>query len=472
MRGCAVAALLMALPAHAQESAPAATEEAKAIDLYTRAAEDAKVFAFDFGVPSSPALTLLDADKHKLTQSNSLKPFVLSLPDVFNADETGQSIALDVAPAYFLTAPREQTYARYRSDRLRPLLFRTRLAVAAYEGVADDDVDKQVPSRLALGVSTSLLSSSDPILARMPGSSEPAFGACVQAASPAVYAGIVEARIERTAAEVALAKERVEAFASSERLSEELRRPGLDAASRSQLEQRIAAASARMVAIDEQLGSLRAPREAARRAVFDKSEGAKRLGRCVEVAALAARLGADLDFGAGTVWSGTPGKIARLRSGSQVVWASFRTALAPPSPAGAGFEAMDAWVDAVDRWFMIGVSARAGFDEIVATGDAARPLIRSDGFSGWIGLERYTKTSRFTLQIGRQWIEPRLDMDEAFGGARFRYLGSFDYQLGATGAWFGVAYGKASGTGVLADDETVKVSLSFTTPDARNIFGR
>ena len=125
-----------AAQAQAQES-----EAEKAFEIINREAKDKDVFVFDFAVPSSPGLTLLGVDKDKITQSNSLKPFVLSLPGILASDGEGRAVALDGSIGSLLIPDSEQRYSDYQANAL---IYRTRFNAGLYEGVDDDDDQRQI----------------------------------------------------------------------------------------------------------------------------------------------------------------------------------------------------------------------------------------------------------------------------------------------------------------------------------------
>lgn len=120
---------------------------------------------------------------------------------------------------------------------------------------------------------------------------------------------------------------------------------------------------------------------------------------------------------------------------------------------------------------MVGASGRAALGESVATGDATTPQVRADTFTAWAGLESYSTTNRFAVQIGQQKISPEGTAFDTFGGTRTVYHASFDQALGRTGLWVSLSYGKAEGTGALKSDSVARVTLTFSEPDARKIFG-
>lgn len=402
----------LCLPTEAAWAAQEATEGTsdESLRLLSEEPEDAKLFAFDYGVPSSPGLTLLGIGKDKVTQSNSLKPFVLSLPGLLSSDGDAKAVALDVSIGGTLVPLSRQTFESYAANYGRALLFRTRVNLALYRGVDDEDVTKEKPSLAAFGISSSLLNSSDPLLAPTPGSSGSAWIGCLKSAFETIRPGLPPPTGD----------------------------PDADAAA-------IAA--------------------------FKKSEASKMVPVCMKVADLAARLGPDLDAGFGIVKEGNPGRLSGFDESSEVLWGSFRTSVGVRGPERADFSAMKDWYDNFGRWFMLGFSARSGFNESITTGDEATPNIRANTFSGWAGLESYSKTNRLSLQLGRERIDPKVAGEDTFGGTRTRYLVTFDQSLGEMGLWVGLSYGKAEGEGGLKSDSTALVTLTFAAPDARKIFG-
>ena len=70
--------------------------------IANKAATNEGLFAFDYGVPESPALTLAGLADAKVTPSTSLKPFVIALPGLFGSDTS----ATTAAPRTRTSAPR------------------------------------------------------------------------------------------------------------------------------------------------------------------------------------------------------------------------------------------------------------------------------------------------------------------------------------------------------------------------------
>lgn len=477
----ALAAAAFAAAARAQETAAPATDLtreqeaaiAQLLGRFDQKAADADVFRFDYGVPDSPALTLLGLEKDKITQSNSLKPFVLALPGVISGDDSSKAIAADVSLAWLLGEDR-----RYRSytglgardlapgaperagerGTLRQLKYRTRLAAAAYGGVQDADPAKQVRSRLALGLSSSVLPDSDPVLTRLPGHTQSVFQECIRSGWPTI-----REQLAKPLAGIGLAAIEKAVLDNAADILDLRDKPKLSEAETLRLKQ-----------LEERREELKRQRDAARAesqriadAAFDRSAASRVLPACRTVADLVARTSPDLDVGVGTVWEGAPGKLSQLNDNSTVVWASFRYPLRRYLPDMAEMQdwsRLESWAAHMPGWIMLGVSGRAGFNESLPTGDAATPQVRANRYSGWVGLEWNQPDLRITGEIGREKISPKLESQSRFGGARTRYLVAADYRLGDTGLWVNLSHGEAKGVGALKDDKVTRLTFSFSDP--------
>lgn len=183
------AALILAPHAHAAEKsaekAEKATKETKAAaknpdgsdpsaeqQVLYEVKDAGGVFKFDYGVPTSPALTLMGLTADTTPPSTSLTELIVSLPTLYG--QAGQSIAIDIPAARLFEGRRHSTFDSYTggdtgrfSSKLYRIGYRTRLGLAALNGNdGGGDASKQVRSRLALGLSTSLFDSSDPLMVR------------------------------------------------------------------------------------------------------------------------------------------------------------------------------------------------------------------------------------------------------------------------------------------------------------------
>jgi hypothetical protein len=459
--------MAFAADAPAAPAAPGGASAAQqAVDVVNQAAKDANAFKFDFGVPSSPALSLLGVDQQKVTQSNSLRPFVLSLPSLVSGDQAGQAAAIDIVPAAYLIPASQQTYDTYGP---RSLLFHTRAQVGLYNGVSDKDPTKQKPSRATIGISTSFLNTNDPLLAPFPGGGESAWVSCYDSALSDIRKAVPPPPTPDGDRDLTAQLETLDD--SIQKLSAAAAVPNLAPNLKQGLEDSIATARTQYQKIDSQQKTLRKTAYDKAAKTYGASSAAQLLPECVKVANRAASLGAALDFGVGAVWNGVPGKIDGLEHANTALWASYRRSIGVRGPAGSTFLDYKDWYDNLDQWFMIGLSGRVGFDEVVATGDKTTPQIIANTYTVWLGLERYTKVDRLAAQYGVERTDPRLAAAKAFGGSRSRYLITYDRKLNDDGLWMTASYGEANGSGALKDDKTAKVTFTFTSPDAPKIFG-
>src|SRR4051794_7789609 len=109
----AIAAIMLLVPTAAQAGPGKGDKKAT---VYEQAAQTS-VFSFDYGPPASPALTLMGLSPDKISLSTTLKPFVLSLPSLF--DGSGNQVAgIDLAPLSLFRRPANQTFGIYQRNLL------------------------------------------------------------------------------------------------------------------------------------------------------------------------------------------------------------------------------------------------------------------------------------------------------------------------------------------------------------------
>lgn len=164
------------------------------------------IFSFDYGPPTSPAMTLLGLTPDKTPPSTSLTKFVVSAPSLFSK-EAGQSIAFDGAPAALFERRSESSFVNYASRGWAYRLgYRTRIGAAGLNG--DDgggDASKQIRSRIAFGLSASLLDQSDPLMTGPKG--RPLLLGCLNNLTESVQA-VLAPRQDFSDEELALAQKR------------------------------------------------------------------------------------------------------------------------------------------------------------------------------------------------------------------------------------------------------------------------
>ncbi len=507
-------------------AAPAAPASGSSINLVNETASETGVFNFDYGVPTSPALVLAGQSPDKITTSTALKPLVIQLPTA--AGSFGQTVGVDVAPGWLLPAS-SQTYDAYMrvgadglpgesiSDWAYRVAFRTHVGLAVAAGVANADPTKQQSSIISIGLSTSLLEHSDPLLAVLPGQKKTAWLSCLQGAakdldtvvngidSPdskrqAIVVSLAQfhAQIEAAKAQAAalqdksqqLDQDRAQASASRDRFNALLNGPqGRDPAlvelvrdkvstletqiqqAQSDLDQiakQEAALTAELAALVQSQTAAQAQFDAttvsdttAANQMFQKSAAAKLIPACVVEANEAATFAPNLDVGAGALWDGVPGRYTGFKQSGWVLWTSYRQPLFAP--------AITADKPKPDSYWMVGASGRASWDEVMPTNIKATPMVAANTLDVWAGLERVSLDNRFTVQVGYQWRDPTIPLP-AFDRSRFRYYFGLSQRVGpeSAGAWLQLGYGDVSHT---SNDRTVLVSVSVSPPSASSILG-
>lgn len=493
-----------------------------AIDVIDKQPADKNALFFDYGVPSSPALTLAGQSPDKISTSTALKPFVLQLPTA--AGTSGQTVGLDVAPAWLLPLS-SRTSVDYQDEQNRALrlAFRTHADLAVAQGIDNSDASKRQPSRLAFGFSSSLLDSSDPVMAPAPGTSGgSAWGQCLAMAKPQLdlamaspdspdqarisanttYNAIVRQQDALKREQEALQKERVQIVADQAQLSADRQRfanvrssSGAGTANQAAidelvadklksiddrtapLKQRLADIDKRLgelvgdldkvitdrTAANQQLGKITAADTTTRQKAFKGSEAAKLLPDCVDQANTAARYGPSWEVGGGALWNGTPGVYSHFQQSGYVAWTSYRHAIGAPALKDKNDPA------SIDSYWMAGLAARASWSEQVATDVKATPLTPADTVNVWLGLERLSATTRWSAQVGyedRRALTPLT----GFNRSRFRYFASVTQRVGPKdlGVWLQLGYGNVTET---SSDEMVSLSVLFSTPAVGDILG-
>jgi len=158
------------------------------VTLLKKDATNTGLFSFNYGPTQTPALALLNVSPTKATLYTSNTPFILAIPSLF--DSSGQtSLGIDVSPAFALqSATHLITVEDYESaGSLGRLWYRLRVELAGTSGAASTTPSKIAPSGIALGLSSSLWPSSDPITARLSDQPDPTksyFQECVSPTNP------------------------------------------------------------------------------------------------------------------------------------------------------------------------------------------------------------------------------------------------------------------------------------------------
>jgi hypothetical protein len=514
---------LFSYSAMAQDVAQPADDAKTDTSLITIVKKDANqpsIFSFDFGIPSSPAISLVGTAGDTLSSTPALKPYDFELPAAYGGTKGSQAFAADVAPAWFLLNSKKNSFDQYESRPLLQIENRTRVGAALYLGdSAGGDATKAKDSRLALGLSVSLLGSSDP-LATNNKDGRPAWITCVDDVYDSVenrvnyrdqyekilgntyvnfdpyYSDIehIVLPLRGVAARSATIPERDEIFKRASACLKdgscadfdgkgELKK-ALDASSRSPLNKDPTAGSLKIAAAIESINTSIANRvEPSSEKIANTLGLPAQLKACVANANAYARYGASLDFGGGAVWDGKPGTIDGLRKASGALWIAGRIPLITPE---------DPTVKAaLLRYWMLGGSVRAGWGETVATGAATVPKIDANTLNAWAGVENYTAAFKFSARIGYQDTQATNAAQKSFSKSGTRWAISSSVRLGdavtsllngtltaltsdtpKNGVWLNLSYGSSEGTVKTLDDKMVLVSLSFSPGDPDYLFGQ
>lgn len=481
------------------------------IILLQQKASSQNLYSFDYGIPASPALTLIGTSTDKLTPSSTLKPYDFSVPASFGGPKDSQSFTADFTPAWVLES-QQPTYDEYYQDWGVQIAHRARFSGAFYPGdKAGGDATKAKSSRLAFGANVSLLGGSDPLAVTAPGKSKSVWVDCLnnvlttpQYASLRTLADQMNANYNKAnnvlgavqAAQLDLQKNYDKAIAavrdclgvdgpclgltSTDALSTAFKLDSSsDAAKAHQIDQ-----------LFEAMGKVMTDLQTA--SVNKQGAGVSdAFTTCVQTANTAARFGSDIDIGAGVMWTGKPGAFEGFTDAAGAVW------LAGHVPIGSfnGDLASGKSGDNVEgRAIMLGGSARASWKETVATGDAVTSEGKANVIDAWLGLELYAPTFRMAAQGGYNRTHFTDIAASTFSKSGFRWQVSASARLGdvlggifntATslltghsnndqsikGAWLNATYGSSGGTTTALDDKTFLISVSFSPNDPYDLFG-
>jgi len=478
-------------PSSAAEAADG--KQRAAITFLDRAATKEGSFTFDYGVPTSPALTLTGLSPDKITTSTSLKPFVLAIPNLFSEDGA-RSLAFDASPGQLLTPLRQQRYSRYvdPGQQAHRVGFRTRIGLAVDKGQSGgEDDEKSAPSKLGLGLSTSLLDSSDPLMATDDAGNR-IWETCVAANIGALPNTVpqTESGLTRTglASDIAVAVAlRLGAAPVGQRtlthaVREDIKRIE---AKLTRLGTPVPVPDYNSPAFDTWLSAAEAILSAKLASLPadsppDDPEFAVRtaaLKACAVKASERAQSAQDLDLGFGSVWSGDEGELANFGDAAPVLWAAYKLPLrsllgrqqgSPPVSAVA------AEVVKLLQFWSVGASARYAWSDKLATADESTPEVVADVRDLWIGVERLTSSSRFAAQYG--WFDAQATESEsqAFSRSGERWLVSGAYRVSSLeqGVWLTFSYGKAESTLEGFDDEVALISIVFSPPTLSSMFAQ
>ena len=424
-------------------------------------ANDPKIFSFDYGVPESPALELSGLSTDKIKPATSLKPFVLEIPEVLGESGSG-SAALDLSMGWLTEIDGRRS--NYYTDYWKRFFTRARLGAVLYRG--DDgggDPAKAKPSKLAIGLSFSLLDASDPLTAGpdtefMYNGGETEWDRCVN--DPDNSKVIAPEEFDDVAKAI---QNDLYTLGRPDVTPDQVQKAEQDHYVRIGSSQHPAPVTAgnlreRVIAVQGLLQN----EEQTRKHVIDTSQARqKALTDCHKKASAMAEHGTDLQIGAGVVWSGTPGKLSGFDKASAAVWLSGRHRLGPPVTENSC--GSDDWN--LGSCWMVGASGRYSSGEMVATGDKLAPEFQANVTEGWIGLERVNGMSEFGGYVGYINQQASDSSDARFSGSGTRWLitadVSLDKWLNDAGVWLEGSYGNANGSVTRLDDKIAMLTLKF-----------
>jgi len=477
--------------------------------LVNTPAQNTNLFSFDYSVPNSPAMELAGLSTDKVTPANSLKPFVLSLPGLLGSDGTSTSAALDLAPAWALGDP-DTIIAEYEKPNAwaERIWYRTRFGVALTKGdTGGSDPTKAVPSRMAIGLSFSLLDGSDPVMARTsndyelkdpndknsPRINDSHWLHCltinfdkwapdarsdlrdIDAANVYITNLSGNANAGKPLQDIKFGMYQGKPLvgkAGLERIMEIANQYGVTGAgelpaaddprwnsgsSRAEVLKTLRAAFAQKKTDITNGDSWKAHQQASQDAIV----------ACQKEASDVAQHGADLQIGAGVVLQGAPGTLSNLNDPNGAVWIAGRLpfsdifgsdGLCDPTTVGATRSELACWT--------IGGSGRYSAGEMDATGDTTTPMFKANVAEGWIGIERIDTSMKVGGYFGYMDQSAVNVADKAFSksGTRWLFSGAYSLSNWVNGLWVVGSYGNANGSTTTLNDKVALLSLTFGPP--------
>lgn len=462
---------------------------------------------FAYGVPSSPALAIAGLKASDVTKINEVQKFALSVPSALNGDGD-TAIAIDLRPALFVT---DRAFDYTKDNLVRKWVQRSVVSLAIQEGKSDsDDPDKSTRSLLSLGLSASLLNSSDPLHVLFDDGEGSVKRACRDA-----YSSELRSFLEDTGQSTQVGEQVTvlvnRARARARYIEIEDSNAGQIPTPDDLLEADRFLRSARSLIVenlgeDQSLQASNVPPEffdspydyladrtnlirvtegitadiAAIEAVLrDKNnvevfvaltndELARREAElqskskeCSDAITEVVKFAPNLDLGFGALWRGKDAALGDFETGGSALWASYRY----PAPLGRAENGNP------QSYLVAGVSGRFGWDEFVSTGDESLGEAQADTAQIWGGIEYVSSNWRGNARIG--YVETDFNSTEAspFSSDGEKWLVGADIRLGRnSNTWLGIEYGEAGGTIDALRGETLKVSFKFSDPAVLNLF--
>jgi hypothetical protein len=396
-------------------------------------------FSFEYGVPATPALTIIGANGDSIPTNANLQRFAMSVLRASEETGGGAAAGLDFSPFWGMESRTMswQTY-RGRSSNWERSWYRARISAAFNEGNSGDEA----PSRAAVGVATSLLDSSDPAMLMVPADEldgdDPRTGN--ERGRPVPYFSACVLNARRAAGNLDQAMVLWAAATSELRESERANDPHTRIV---QLQARQAAAAAAFV-----------------------PEYSRVAQECRQQTQNVARRRRAWDVGLATQWAGDPGSLDNMEPAGTSLWSTITT-----GASGATASLDD---DASEEANFRGV-AHIRLDVEAADFTTPTTRIEYDRQTVAIGIERLTRRSTISLQASYRNDDGPAGSE--FDGESYQYLLRADVPagdfLGGTfgeNTWLSVSVGAIDGDQV-ENDSYVSVALRFKAPERSPVIG-
>ena len=490
-------------------------------------------FSFDYGVPTSPALALVSTSSDKSVTSTASKPYTFTLPANWGGAASNDSFAADVAPVWLwgskINVSDGNSYGSYvNASTGEQVLHRLRLGAAYYPGTnGGSDPTKAMPGRAGFSLSVSLLNGSDPALAHDPNSSAVASSSDLSASDKQHLTAwhdcfyLPDNLKEENAYDNDWEKTQL-AASPLDSIAEQIRRafgsgnaaPAADAQIKNTNELPTIAAllSECSKAGCGQFDTSSASAPFLKGETLNQTNLKQLYGIVTKLSAAAAKKQKNLlqtyaisdmetacanyandvaahnpalDFGTGVLWRTNPNSTGNVIPAGEAIWSGWRLPLdlfIPLPQTGSNAN------KALIHYLYAGGSVRAGWSEYVATGNKTTPEIKADTINAWVGLDYYSSISKFSVQGGYLDVKADNSAQTSFSksGTRWLFSGSVklvDIVNGTffTGTetsnsnspyWVTFSYGHSLGTVTTLSDKIFTLSLTFSPPDADNIFGQ
>ena len=445
---------------------------------------DGAKIEFAYGTPASPALAIAGLKPADVTRVNEVRKFVASLPSAIDRDG-GTALALDVRPGLMF----DETLFDYTDESFfQRRARRSVIGLVVKEGKEDSsNPEKSTRSLVSLGLSTSLFDSSDPLYALFDSKKAEVKDRCHEAYSKkllkrlhddiadqskvrdALGAALRAGNFEiRDVDEIDIYNENLRvAFShlteAHTLLSNDLDKDVPAPASRSAaLPTTLEGVTDEVAKLQEEHGKLTAHLETK---VSNKvSEELRQSSEfCAEAISDVVKFSSNLDIGLGLLWRGKSAALGSLEAGGQALWVSYSY------PFG---RTRDGSLQTKSYW-VAGLSGRAGFSELVTTGDETLKESDADTLQAWAGIEYFSESWRLNARYG--YAETRFNETVAvpLSNDGEKWLVGGDFRLGRdSNVWIGVEYGDAQGTSDVLVGDTLKVTFTLSEPAVLSIFGR